>query len=281
MKLPYMALHFLEHGSFFMSDTTRIDVDTLLQILAPVDTAHQIYPVSGDSDSDGLRDDVEAQFNMSPDSVDSDHDGVEDGQEAAEMLIRQILTLPVADELIVFPPEIPYIQFFDVYGIEKCTICGETFNMGMAKICNPGKSKEIEFPIIALHYLAHGRFAYSGEVHAGEIDAAELLDILQPADASSCCDHPAVQTENNFSLVNYPNPFNPVTTIEYTLPERSSVRFIVYNTLGKEVFVSDEGIRLSGTYSVSFDASYLPSGVYFYELETDFGMISRKMLYIR
>jgi hypothetical protein len=61
---------------------------------------------------------------------------------------------------------------------------------------------------------------------------------------------------------NYPNPFNPATSICYELPENSFVFLKVYDLLGREVAVLVEGIRGRGSYTVRWDATGLPSGVY-------------------
>jgi len=66
---------------------------------------------------------------------------------------------------------------------------------------------------------------------------------------------------------NFPNPFNPSTTIRYTIPEAGVVSIKVYNILGKEVGTIVNGFHQSGTYNVSFDASKLASGVYLYKIE--------------
>lgn len=63
---------------------------------------------------------------------------------------------------------------------------------------------------------------------------------------------------------NYPNPFNPATVIKYSLPEASSVKVSVFNTLGQLVKVLQNESKDAGTYSVNFDASGLSSGTYIY-----------------
>jgi hypothetical protein len=80
---------------------------------------------------------------------------------------------------------------------------------------------------------------------------------------------------------NYPNPFNPETRIDYTLPEKQLVTIIVYNTLGEEVaeLVNEE--REAGSYSVLFDASGLPSGVYIYRLQTSSFADNKKMTLLK
>jgi hypothetical protein len=73
---------------------------------------------------------------------------------------------------------------------------------------------------------------------------------------------------NDYALLqNYPNPFNPVTTIKYFVPDESHVRITVYNVIGKEITELVNEKKDAGSYEVSFDASSLASGIYFYKLQ--------------
>jgi photosystem II stability/assembly factor-like uncharacterized protein len=72
----------------------------------------------------------------------------------------------------------------------------------------------------------------------------------------------------NFILhQNYPNPFNPETIISYEVPELSFVTVRVFDVLGKEVVTLNSEEKPSGNYQIEFDATTLPSGVYFYRLQ--------------
>jgi hypothetical protein len=85
---------------------------------------------------------------------------------------------------------------------------------------------------------------------------------------------------NEYSLLqNYPNPFNPVTTIKFNLPKVTDVKLIVYDVLGKEVSKLFNGKLSTGSYSYTFDASKLSSGVYFYKLIAgDFVSVKKMMV---
>lgn len=80
---------------------------------------------------------------------------------------------------------------------------------------------------------------------------------------------------------NYPNPFNPITFIDFDLPENEFVTLKVYNILGKESAVIVNSAYSRGKYRVTFNASELSSGLYFYRLETDSYSETKKMLMIK
>ena len=80
---------------------------------------------------------------------------------------------------------------------------------------------------------------------------------------------------------NYPNPFNPQTTIRYALPAASPVRLAVFDVLGREVDRLVDEVMPAGVYDVVFEARDLPSGVYFYRLEAGATTQTGKMLLIK
>ena len=95
-------------------------------------------------------------------------------------------------------------------------------------------------------------------------------------------DQNSIKTPLTFSLdQNYPNPFNPTTKIKYSIPSAGYTTLKVYNVLGKEVATLVNGEKQSGTYEVQFDASKLASGVYFYKLESNGMVQSKKMVILK
>jgi hypothetical protein len=91
-----------------------------------------------------------------------------------------------------------------------------------------------------------------------------------------------ITTPEKFELYqNYPNPFNPVTNIKFGLPFSSHVKLTVYDITGKTVSVLVNELRPSGFYEVSFDASRLASGIYFYKLHANGIQQIKKMTVIK
>ncbi|HEY6437173.1 MAG TPA: T9SS type A sorting domain-containing protein, partial [Ignavibacteriaceae bacterium] len=80
---------------------------------------------------------------------------------------------------------------------------------------------------------------------------------------------------------NYPNPFNPSTLISYQIPISSNVTLKIYDALGKEVAILVNENKPAGTYDVEFNASILPSGVYFYQIKADNFLQTKKMLLLK
>ena len=76
---------------------------------------------------------------------------------------------------------------------------------------------------------------------------------------------------------NYPNPFNPQTTIRFSMLEASVVKLVVYDVLGREVRVLVDGTREAGTHEVVFEAGNLPSGTYLVQLATPAGSFVQTM----
>lgn len=84
-----------------------------------------------------------------------------------------------------------------------------------------------------------------------------------------------------FLSENYPNPFNPVTKINFDIPVSSYVKLKVYDLNGKEIKSLVNEYKAAGYYTVIFDAGLLSSGAYFYRLESNESVLTRKMILIK
>lgn len=85
----------------------------------------------------------------------------------------------------------------------------------------------------------------------------------------------------NFTLSNYPNPFNPSTTIQYTLPVAGFTEIVVYNTLGEAIQTLVSEYKSEGIYNVNFNASGLPSGMYIYTLRVGNHLETSKLILMK
>lgn len=96
-----------------------------------------------------------------------------------------------------------------------------------------------------------------------------------------------IEDENNMILEkfalfqNYPNPFNPSTTISYQIPKQSNVTLKVFDLLGKEVATLVDEKREAGSYEVKFSGASLPSGLYFYRLQSGLFSETKKLILLR
>lgn len=93
-------------------------------------------------------------------------------------------------------------------------------------------------------------------------------------------EQPIVPTENKL-YDNYPNPFNPSTTIKYSLLVDGKVTLKIFNTLGEEIKTLVDEIKPAGIYSITFNASTLPSGVYIYRIQAGDFVNSKKMILLK
>lgn len=80
---------------------------------------------------------------------------------------------------------------------------------------------------------------------------------------------------------NYPNPFNPFTIVKFDVARQGNIRITVYNSAGREIETLVNGTYPPGRYSAGFDASRLPSGVYFCRMETEGYSGSVKMVIVK
>lgn len=110
--------------------------------------------------------------------------------------------------------------------------------------------------------------------------AGDCQPFLTVLSGTSLLDQPGELTEipdRLFLDQNYPNPFNPTTMIRYGLPTETRVRLTVHTILGTQIKTLVDETQSAGTYVFDFAALDLPSGSYFYRLQTPLGTITRRM----
>jgi hypothetical protein len=126
-------------------------------------------------------------------------------------------------------------------------------------------------------WLGVGTHAVVGKIFGYGWSAPLAITVTGTTDAGVPAAVPAAYALSD----NYPNPFNPSTTIAYALPARSEVSLKVYSVLGREVATLADGVDGPGERSVVFDAASLPSGVYFCRLEAGGMRFVKKLVLMR
>ena len=128
----------------------------------------------------------------------------------------------------------------------------------------------------------HDVVAINGYIGDNRQFTGDMMVIFHNAvnflNGQTAIDDDFAEIPNTFSLSqNYPNPFNPTTKIEFNLAAVSNVRLEVFNVLGQKVSTLADGLLEAGHHSVTFDASRIGSGVYFYRLDAGEFSETKKM----
>jgi len=122
--------------------------------------------------------------------------------------------------------------------------------------------------------------AFVQEPTTKEIKAAAVVPL--DGSVSAIPGESAQQLPKKFQLLqNYPNPFNPITNIRFILPQQEKIELAVFDASGKKIRTLVSGRKQAGAHTVTFDASSLASGVYFYQLKAGQFSITKKMLLIK
>jgi hypothetical protein len=91
-----------------------------------------------------------------------------------------------------------------------------------------------------------------------------------------------ISTPNTFELSqNFPNPFNPATQINFSIPQASDVKLIVYNSIGEEIVTLVNEYKQPGRYNVEFNGSNISSGIYYYKLTAGEYVSVKKMILMK
>lgn len=121
----------------------------------------------------------------------------------------------------------------------------------------------------------------SGFLYVASFDGS-VYKSTEPLNVLTSVQSLTISPPSSFALLqNFPNPFNPSTTITYRLPTSAYVSVRVFDVLGREVTTITQGRESAGQHSVIFDAAALPSGVYFYELQAGSYHDVKKLLLLK
>jgi len=128
--------------------------------------------------------------------------------------------------------------------------------------------------LFVMKLFIDGAYIYAGTEN-GVIWRRELSQVITSIEDE-------IEDLNSFSLhQNYPNPFNPSTNLSFVIGHSSFVSLKVFDVLGKEVATLVDEFRNAGAYEINFDASDLPSGIYFYRMTAGNFTETKKMILTR
>jgi Secretion system C-terminal sorting domain len=172
---------------------------------------------------------------------------------------------PAATAILTIGPNVFAGSFGD--GVWLSTNYGSSWNQ-----INDGFSGSAYY---VLSLAENGEYIYAG-TNAASVWKRALSEIITAVNEKKNI------LPNYYNLSqNYPNPFNPSTTISFSIPQEEVVSLKIYNSLGQELESLIDKKKPAGSYSVSFDAGKLASGIYFYRISTGSYSQTRKMILVK
>ena len=146
-----------------------------------------------------------------------------------------------------------------------------------------GYSDNLIYYDIRAYYSPNGTYADAdyvavfGDYTAGGGDAS----IASSGNSTKAASASLSVLPTEYTMANYPNPFNPTTVIKYTMPEAGEVVLKVYNMIGQEVATLVNGTMSAGSHTVNFNAKGLPTGIYIARLQTGAKVVSSKLQLVK
>ncbi len=159
-----------------------------------------------DPDADFLASDEELLLGADPAIPDQDGNHIPDGLDLALVLSSAIDTLPR-----LLPPDDPpvdhrYVVDNMAFGLETCQACGDKVNMGFMEVFDPLNNVSVGIPYIAKHYMEHGSFSYSGEIHTGRVNVMLLRTIVMSTGFSHSIAQPVATDADGDELRDWEEP---------------------------------------------------------------------------
>ncbi|MEO8514584.1 MAG: T9SS type A sorting domain-containing protein [Ignavibacteria bacterium] len=164
--------------------------------------------------------------------------------------------------------------------VNGSNIVAGTFDYGVYLSTNSGtnwaaRNEGLPNGLAVYSFTIFNNYVFAGTIGAGSLYRRPFSELNGIKQISG-------EVPVDFALKqNYPNPFNPVTNIQFNIPKAGNVKLIVFDALGREAMALVNGHYSAGTYNVDMDASNLPSGVYFYRLESGSYYEVKKMLLVK
>lgn len=220
----------------------------------------------------------------------TDEIGEQPGSQLRELKIWNVQNLSNVVQVAVWQPTgitTAIVHNVEVYG-NYAVIAHYAAGIRVVNISNPASPTEVAWYDT---YPANNVFDYLGcwgvfMFPSGKIIGSDMktgLYIIKTTFNITASQNNNNEIPKDYSLnQNFPNPFNPSTTISYSLPKNTYATLKVYDALGKQVALLADDYKNAGNYSVTYDASNLASGMYFYSLTTTDGFSqTKKMILVK
>ncbi len=210
--------------------------------------------------------------------TDAEQGGYTDTNDGTFVITKPYITViyPNGGEILTAEqdPEITWeSDGVETVNIEYSVDSGATWNLIGEDIDASGHSLVWEpYPVKSM--LCYIRISDSNDSNLWDQSDSQFMYLLEISVDE-------VSPEEFSVFQNYPNPFNPYTTITYTLPENTYATLKIYNVSGQTVAVLKDGYQDAGTYSVTWRADGMPSGLYFSTLEAGEFIETKKMLLLK
>ena len=142
-------------------------------------------------------------------------------------------------------------------------------------LIDPGDSLEI-----TVSFAPQGTVAYFDQLKIYNNDALKTVILTNTVPTMEVVDNPVIPQIFGFSPA-YPNPFNPATTLQYTLPLSGDVSLVIFDLQGREVSRLMEGFQTAGTHSITWNAESAASGIYFARLTVGENVQTQELLLLK
>jgi len=174
------------------------------------------------------------------------------------------------------------VKNYKIYRATRSTPVGNPLqlNWSLIETTNAQTDKYVDYDLQITSggtYIYYQVKAYRNGQYSSATNRVDARGIFYKRSESS-----KQSTDIKFCLEdNYPNPFNPSTTITYQLPIKGQVVLKIFDTLGEEVAVLENEFKEKGIYATTFNAENLPSGMYFYHLRAGDYSETKKMILMK
>ena len=216
-------------------------------------------------------------------------------QTGGNKLITMGMTMPGSvkmDSLIIFyrvsnsATSITTVRLFQmVSAVNSLNLLEDNTNLNSTMSGRHAYSLPVNYANVKGPVVVNCTLSFADITHYISVQAIGI--VVTPIQTIMSMQQSRVESPGSFSLAqNFPNPFNPTTQIEYTIPHQDQAVIRIYNSLGQLVRLLEEPLRPAGTYAIRWDGAdghgqAVASGQYYYQVQASENVASKRMLMIK